>query len=100
MDDLQKLIARCKCGVYVTVNAHRDAHQNAQDWWRDRKWTMLVADLDLIEKSPEFAVMMATDTVVEVQFYPDTPVSFYRVLHHDLASALAEAVKLIEGDES
>jgi hypothetical protein len=25
MTDLEKLIARCKCGVYVTVNAHRDA---------------------------------------------------------------------------
>jgi hypothetical protein len=100
VDDLEKLIARCKCGVYVTVNHHRCVYQTAAQWWEDQKLIISQSEAEKIERSDEFRRMIETNIVIEVIFYPENPISFYRVLHHDLNAALAEAVKLIEGDET
>lgn len=35
--------------------------------------------------------MIETNTIVELQFYPDTPIGFYRVYYCDLDAALDEA---------
>jgi hypothetical protein len=38
------------------------------------------------------AEMIRLNTVVDVQFYPDTPVGFYRVAHYDIDAALDAAL--------
>jgi len=37
------------------------------------------------------------DFIIEIQFYPDTPVGFHVVYHYDLDAALDEALTIIEG---
>src|SRR4051794_15128640 len=63
---LQGLLDRCKCGVFLTVNEHRDYYQTAEKRLEEiRKW-----DEDGINEIPADvkAKMIAMNTVVELQF--------------------------------
>lgn len=85
-DKLKTLLKRCKCGVFLTVNEHRDYYESA----RER--------LDYYFECPPAvapevrAKMIESDTIIDLQFYPDTPVGSYQILHHDLDAALDEAL--------
>lgn len=84
MDKLKELMRLCKCGVYVTVNRHRDSYETAGQ---------ALFDAMGHESPPEIAddvraKMIALDTIVELQFYPNTPVGSYSIWHYDLEAAL------------
>ena len=94
MDKLKQLLARCKCGVFLTVNEHRD-------YYRSVAYTL--DQIACRECPPEIedgvrAKMIETDTIVELQFYPDTPVGSYSIYHHDLDAALDEALQCLESE--
>ena len=83
-DKLKKLLSLCKCGVFVSVNPHRDYYQTAADYLKE---------MDRFECPPEIplgvrAQMVASNTTICIQFYPDTPIGSYSVWHHDLEAAL------------
>ena len=85
MSKLEKLIKMCKCGVFVTVNEHRDYYEKAEEFLAKR--------LNNQEKCDEIRKevwdkMVETDTVVNVHVYPDTPIRFYDAYHYDLDKAL------------
>jgi hypothetical protein len=42
--------------------------------------------------------MVAKDSLVEVWAYPDTPVGFCRVYHHDVAAAVEQLYQAIAGE--
>jgi len=85
-DKLKLLLERCKCGVFLTVNAHRDYYQAAGDYIIDQ-------EEDFPAERPEvFARMVELDTVIRLQFYPHTPVGCYVIWDHDLDSALDAAL--------
>lgn len=89
---LALLLRRCKCGVHLTVNAHRDVYINAQQQiaeWNEQLDCPLEIDPDVLK------VICDTDTIVELQFYPDTPIGFYRIIHHDLETALDMALAVL-----
>jgi hypothetical protein len=92
LDKLQELINRCRCGVYVSVNEHRDVYQTAQQ--RILEWRDECQDSDI--PAEVLNTMIERNTIVEVQFYPDTPIGFYRVRHYDLESALDIALDGLE----
>ncbi len=92
MDKLKELLSRCKCGVFLTVNEHRDYYQSV---------AQRLADLSERECPPTYTDdvrdgMIKADTIIEVQFYPDTPIGSYVVLHHDLDAALDEALACLK----
>ena len=92
VDKLKELISKCKCGVYVTINENRDSYQSVTD---------ALMEFSQHECPPEITKeihekMIETDTIIEVQFYPDTPVGFYDVYHYDLDMALTEALAIAE----
>ena len=93
MDKLTKLLARCKCGVHLTVNEHRNVYESAKevlDSPQAHDWEISnEVQLKIIE----------TDTLISLVFYPDTPIGFYHVLHYDIDAALDEALKCFEDDE-
>lgn len=89
-DKLKELMSRCKCGVHVTVNAHRDVYESAEIFLSEMSTQGGHEDLE-IDPAVK-AKMIETNTVVEVQFYPNTPVSFYVLRHYDLDAALDEAL--------
>ena len=84
MDKLKELLSRCKCGVYVSVNEHRDMYESVEDHLSHR-------DIEDVE-SDVFKKMIETNTIIHIQYYPDTPIGFYSVYHYDLNMALDEAL--------
>jgi hypothetical protein len=88
MDKLKCLLARCKCGVFLTVNEHRDYYNTVAE---------ALEKLGGIGCPPRIAddvraAMIATDTIISIQFYPHTPIGSYSVYHHDLDAALEQAL--------
>jgi hypothetical protein len=88
MEKLNKLIQKCKCGVYITVNSHRDSYQTIEQYFESPIYQEYLEDID----KDVFEKMKQTDTFIELQFYPDTPVGFYNVFHYDLEKAIDEAL--------
>lgn len=92
MDKLTQLLERCKCGAYLTINQHRDYYETAA--------VRLYEYYDFMECTPDVsdevrAEMIKRDTIIDLQFYPDTPVGSYQILHFDLEAALDEALACV-----
>lgn len=89
MDKLKELVSRCKCGVSVEINGHKNVYQTAEE------------ALDCFKAfgfHTEPAVrarIIEADTLVEIHFYPETPVGFYKVIHYDLDAALDKALNML-----
>lgn len=91
MNNLKKLLSLCKCGVFLTVNEHRDYYISAVE---------RLEDLAGMECPPEYSddvkqKMIESDTIIELQFYPDTPIGSYTILHHDIDAALDAAILML-----
>ena len=91
MDKLQQLIALCKCGVHISINEHRNYYETVKQYVLDDQKEDV--DPDIWDK------MVETNTVVNIQAYPNTPVGFFSVLHYDLGQALSLMIRSIEGDK-
>lgn len=88
MDNLKKLMAKCRCSVSVTVNDHRNYYDTAAQALKEAEEYECPPKIE-----PEVREkMIATDTIVKVQFYPDTPIGSYCIWHHDLDAALVIAL--------
>ena len=91
MDALKTLLARCKCGVFLTVNEHRDYYETpAQrlEWYAGLECPPGISD-------EVRAGILSTETIVDLHFYPDTPIGSYHIVHHDLDEALRLALDCI-----
>lgn len=91
MDALKKLLTRCKCGVYLTVNEHRDYYATP---------AQRLEEIESLDCSPTIddqvrAGILSSGNIVELQFYPDTPVGSYFVVHHDIDEALRLALECV-----
>ncbi len=94
---LEQLILRCRAGVSVEVNEHRNFYQTAEVYLKEKADRNGTKKSSLPLANPEvLARMIELDAVVEVQFYPLTPVGFYKVYHWDLGEALKESLALLE----
>ncbi len=93
-DKLTRLLLLAKCSVTITVNSHRDVYQTVAEWLTKRdEWEPSAKDE--IDDAMR-AAMIASDTVIEVQVYPDTPVGCFVIVHHDIGAALDCAIEAIE----
>lgn len=91
---LARLIARCKAGVHLTVNEHRNYYESAEhridDWYAGLECPPTI-------DAETRRLMIETDTIVDLIFYPDTPIGSYHIVHYDLDHALVEALALAGG---
>lgn len=83
---MKRIMEMCKCGVHLTINNHRDYYQKIEEFVSEHS---VEADDGVIEK------IIETDTIVELQFYPHTPIGFYIVHHYDIDLAIAEALEIL-----
>lgn len=93
MKTLQELAERCKGDVHLTINDHRSNHISVKEYL-DR----ILPD-DLEHFMPEAQKAIDKDFLVDLQFYPDTTVGFYKVIHHDVQEAIEAAHKLLDEDQ-
>ena len=90
MDKLIKLLSRCKCGVFIIVNEHRDYYQSVQERLKELSSGDIDIPVDIKAK------MIKTDTIISIQFYPDNPIGSYDIYHWDMDKALDEALQCLE----
>ena len=88
MEKLEILLKKCKCGVHLTVNNHRDYYETAEQ--RLEKLKDLECPPDIEDEVR--AKMIKTNTVIELQFYPNTPIGSYEIYHYDMDKCLDEAL--------
>ena len=92
MDKLNKLLARCKYGVFLDVNEHRDYYETAEEKLYEASGYECPPEItDEVRK-----IMIDTDTIIICQFYPDTPIGSYEVWHYDLGKCLTECLKCLK----
>jgi hypothetical protein len=87
MKDMLQLFNACKCAVHITCNQHKNYYESVEQYMEDNK-----ADCaeDVLSE------MIKRDTVIEIQYYPITPVGFNIIYHYDLETALKAAIESIK----
>jgi len=89
MEKLQKLLDKCKYGVHLAVNQHRDYYQTAEDALKEKEGYECPPEIE-----PEVReIMIKKNVIIDLQFYPNTPIGSYSIYHYDLDMALDEALK-------
>lgn len=92
MDKLKELLARCKCGIFLTVNEHRDYCETPEQ--RLEWYAGLECPPDI--GADVLAGILETGNIVDLHFYPDTPIGSYHIVHYDLDAALDLAMSCLD----
>jgi hypothetical protein len=93
MEGFQEIVNKCKASVSLTVNQHRDYYQKVEEY-------LIELGDNIKEVYPDvLAEMIRLDTVVELQFYPNTPVGFYVIYHYDIGKAISEALEILNANQ-
>ena len=87
MTKLEDIHSLCKCGVFVSINEHRDYYESVKEHLTGDEVSELAPDV--------LAEMVKRDIVIACQFYPDTPISSYIVYHYDLDACLTAALEIL-----
>jgi ferritin-like protein len=88
---LEFIASRCQCEVSVEINSHRNFCESVLDYLRGPDDSTDDIAPDVLNE------MVARNSLVVVQFYPDTPIGFYAVRHYDLKAALQIAADIVAG---
>jgi len=94
VDKLKELISMCKCGVFLTINEHRDYYQTAAETIKEILEHEHIDEEDLPRDIQE--KMIETDTIINVHVYPDTPIGFYDIYDYDLDRAIDRALQAVK----
>lgn len=89
MEKLKKIIDSCKCGFYLSINQHRDYYETVEQHFSD--FEELLENIDPIV----YNKMKELNTIIDLHFYPNTPIGFYQVYHYDLDKAIDKACDII-----
>ena len=93
MSLLSELVSRCKCGVHLHANDHLDVYQTIEEAVHELEGIGFAIDPDMRAK------IIETGMLIDLQFYPHTPVGFYKVIHYDIEAALQEAIDCLNAQE-
>lgn len=88
---MREIIEKCKCGVYLTVNEHKDVYQSAEDFIKEEHEDMEDVPEDVKKK------MIEEDIIMSLQFYPNTPIGFFKIWHWNYYELVKEAKKVLFG---
>jgi hypothetical protein len=89
---IQDVMDRCKCGVYLRVNEHKDHYETAAEYLENEgeRHKGPIATPEVILK------MIDLDVVIELQFYPRNPIGSHTVYHYDLQGVMIEALRVLD----
>jgi len=89
-EKLRLLNSVCKCGLTVRFNENRNMYQSVDEYIQNNANVGLEVDPEIAKK------IIETDSIVELHFYPQTPVGFYHITHYNLDMAIDEAMEINE----
>ncbi len=88
MEKLNQLISLCKAAVSIEVNEHRNSYEPVEQYLRLYDFGNEL-DPGILQE------IINRDTVIVVQFYPQTPIGFYVLAHYDLEMAVDQALAVL-----
>ena len=86
-DTINRLIKRCKAGIYIVVNEHKNFYESIEDYIKQNP--------DIIGVIREG--MIKYDSFIQITFYPDNPIGQYTIYHYDYDMALKEVTEILDG---
>jgi len=92
-DLLISLVKKSKASVNVTVNLHKDYYETVEQHMQS---LVATEQADMEDFHDVLEEMIKKDTIIEIQFYPDTPIGSYTVYHHDMMEALKKCHAILE----
>lgn len=92
---LTNLISKCKGGVFIFINEHRNEYQSFDEYFEELSECMEDDFREEIDKEV-YDRMKELDTIVELRFYPHTPIGVVVIYHYDLDMALDKALNYFE----
>lgn len=78
-------LPRHNCSLHLTHNHHRDYYESVEEYFKN-PW---MEGFDVSED--EKRRMIETNEIWELQWYPDTPIGFYKVIGATLEEVLRKA---------
>jgi hypothetical protein len=87
IESLLELFNFCKCSVSIEHNPHKDYHESVEEYF-------IKNDNHHIEPAI-FDKMVELNTIIVIQFYPDTAVGSYTIHHYDFKLAVAECMRIL-----
>ena len=95
MSDLKELIEMCKASVSIEVNRHKDVYMPISEYMNEFPQSDFLDEMD-----PDILrTILATDTIVDLHFYPNTPIGFYKIYHYDIDLAIEKAIKQLRKEK-
>jgi hypothetical protein len=91
-DKLKTLMSKCECSVYLRINDHRNIYKSAIEALEEAQHYECPPEIDSAVRQR----MIETNTIIELQFYPHTPISSYDIWHYDLDAALDIALSCFD----
>ena len=91
MNKLKELTSLCKASVTVSMNEHTSTYEAPIAYLKEG-----CRDLTKFVDPKVLAEIERTGQLVEVCFYPLTPISSYDIIHYDLDEALDEALAIMK----
>ena len=86
MDKLTQLADMCKAEVSININGHRSMYETIEQYLTNRTDKDDFVSLDKGDDA----------TLVELQFYPHTPIGSYTIYDNSVEVALDEALEIME----
>jgi hypothetical protein len=91
---IEDIIKRCEGGVYLEVNAHKNYYESTEFAIKEQNARAGYEEID-----PELSDrMIKEDTIISLQFYPDTPVGFYKVYGTSIDEVLIKAKECLDSN--
>jgi hypothetical protein len=92
MEKLKKLIGACKADIDININNHKSSYETVEQYFQfpTRKDDVEDINIDVLEKMKEL------DIIIELQFYPNTPIGSYKIYHYDVEKAIDEALEILK----
>ena len=85
-------LPRHECGLYLTHNRHKDYYETVQEHLSHPS----LEDDDYFISPEDKQKCIDTNEIWELQWYPDTPVGFYKVVGSTLDIVLEQANQIQE----
>lgn len=84
---MENIIKKCKCGVYLEANKYRDYYDTIEEAVKEEK--VAEDDAELAER------IIKENQLISLQFYPDTPIGFYKVYGTTLEEVIKKAEEIL-----
>ena len=88
MKKLQGLIKKTKGSITLEINCHKDCYETVEQYLEGFPHKKYINDVE----QEVYDKMVETDTVIELQVYPNNPIGFYKIYHYDLNKILEIAL--------